>query len=197
MGGRDKSALPAPHGGTLLQRELGLADELGWEAVVVGLPPGDGPFPVAAAAGAPQLRDAPAGIGPLGGLGPLLRHAGDRPMIALACDLPYVEAALLRRLAAQPTGPDVVAPRLGQDWWMPLCARYAPAAVLPALQLTLDAGQRSLQALLRRLSVAELSLDDAERHSLRDWDTPQDMPEDMREHMSEPMREPTGGETDE
>lgn len=172
MGGRDKSRLPAPGGGSLLQRELGLARALGWEPVLVGAAP-DGPPPDAQ--GVLQLGDAPAGVGPLGGLGPLLRHAGQRPVVALACDLPYVEVAMLRRLAAQPAGPAVVAPQLDDDWWMPLCARYDPPAVLPALQQTLDAGQRSFQALLRRLSVAPLDLDDEERRKLRDWDTPQDM----------------------
>src|SRR5262249_43557820 len=92
MGGRDKALLSAPDTGeTLLARARRLGEELGFECVVVG-GPARGELRV--------LADDPPGIGPLGGLGALLAYAGDRPAIALACDMPFVTEDMLARLAS-------------------------------------------------------------------------------------------------
>jgi molybdopterin-guanine dinucleotide biosynthesis protein A len=123
-----------------------------------------------------QLADAPAGIGPIGGLCALLQHAGDRRAIALACDLPYLSSALLARLASEPSGAAVLAPRdPATGKWQPLFARYDAAVVLPVLRVAIDRGVRSFQDLLRELSVEELVLTTEEHAELRDWDTPEDV----------------------
>ena len=44
------------------------------------------------ALGLRAIADEPAGIGPLGGLGGLLSHAGSGQVLALACDLPRLES---------------------------------------------------------------------------------------------------------
>src|SRR5262245_11496048 len=83
--GRDKAWLPAPGDGeALIERLLRVGRELALPVVVIG---GNAP------AGVPCLRDEPPGVGPIGGLCALCAHAGARPVIALACDLPYVDAA--------------------------------------------------------------------------------------------------------
>jgi molybdopterin-guanine dinucleotide biosynthesis protein A len=172
MGGAAKGLLPAPDTGeALVVRSQRLALELGHRPVLVG------------AADAyrsllPQLAciaDAPGGVGPLGGLGGLLRFAEGQPVIALACDMPYVSGALLSRLTTY-TGPaDALAARGTTGLWEPLCALYHAARALPRLESALAHGERSFQALFARLTVEELSLRDHERDALRDWDVPDDV----------------------
>ena len=167
MGGRDKARLVAPGGEQLLPRLLRVCAELSLPALVVG---------GAAPEGVRALSDAPPGIGPIGGLSALLAHAGARPALLLACDLPYLTAPLLGRLASTASAAPVLAardPATGK--WQPMFARYASVAVLPALQLAIADGVRSLQTFLRTQVVEELVLDDAERAQLHDWDTPEDL----------------------
>jgi len=167
MGGTDKARLVSPGGEHLLPRLLRVCRELSLPAVVVG---GTAPEGVLA------LSDVPKGIGPIGGLNALLAHAGGRPALLLACDLPYLSAPLLGRLAhAASTSPVLAArdPETGK--WQPMFARYASAVVLPALQRAIAEGVRSLQTFLRTQAVEELALDELERAQLRDWDTPDDL----------------------
>jgi molybdopterin-guanine dinucleotide biosynthesis protein A len=124
------------------------------------------------------LSDEPAGIGPLGGLRALLRHAealGANAALALACDLPHLGAALVRRLATELPEADFVAPRDG-TLWHTLVARYGTGA-LPAVDETMAAGERALQRVVRRLGgrAVELTVSASERAELRDWDTPADV----------------------
>ena len=172
MGGKIKADLPTPDGaGTLVERWLANARSLGWPARLVGSQSG-----MASGVDVPRLDDDPAGIGPLGGLRALLGEVGDRPAIAVACDMPYVTSALLQKLAQHPATTPVVAPReRDADRWQPLFARYDPVRVLPVLDAALADSVRSFQGLFERLEVAELMLDDGERGALRDWDTPQDV----------------------
>lgn len=167
--GRDKALLSAPDTGeALLERLARIGRELGFDVVAVG--------GAAARFGLPRLDDDPAGIGPIGGLAALLAHAGDRKAIALACDLPYLEPALLARLAAAPAAEPVLSSRdPGSGKWQPLFARYDAPRVLPILRAEIARGVRSFQTFLQALPVAELPLSDAERLQLRDWDEPADM----------------------
>jgi molybdopterin-guanine dinucleotide biosynthesis protein A len=168
MGGRDKAQLPAPlTGEPLQQRLLGLGERLGIECVVVG---GAGHSEVFC------IADEPAGIGPIGGLCALLTHAGNRAAIALACDLPYLDMALLGRLVSSPSAAAVLSardPATGK--WQPMFARYDSPRVLPALRVSVADGVRSFQTFLRGLEVEELPLAEEERALLRDWDSPSDM----------------------
>lgn len=171
--GRDKSALPSPRGGTLLERHLDIGQALQLECVLVGGAHGD-----QTVRHVPRIMDDPADIGPLGGLAALLSFCDRRPAIALACDMPYVSAALVAKLLAAPEG-DVVAPRdRATGKWSPLCARYNPLPCLDAVRRTLAAGDRSFQRCLTRLAVTELTLTPSEHTQLRDWDRPEDVPVD-------------------
>lgn len=167
MGGADKARLVAPDGEQLLPRLLRLCGELSLPAVVIG---------GAAPAGVRALADAPPGIGPIGGLRALLVDVGASSALLLACDLPYLTAPLLGRLASTASAAPVLAardPATGK--WQPMFARYAAATVLPRLELAITDGVRSLQTFLRTQEVQELALDDAERAQLCDWDTPEDL----------------------
>jgi molybdopterin-guanine dinucleotide biosynthesis protein A len=168
MGGVDKARLLAPDSGEpLLERLLRLGRELGLECVVVG---GDAP------AGIAQLVDEPAGVGPIGGLSALLAYAGERPALALACDLPFVTGPLLARLAHTGCSAAVLCPREPTNGkWQPLFARYDSARVLPVLRAAVATGVRSFQTFLRTVEVAELELAEQERAQLADWDAPSDV----------------------
>jgi molybdopterin-guanine dinucleotide biosynthesis protein A len=144
---------------------LGAAVQL--ECVVVG---------GCARSGAIVLADEPAGIGPIGGLRALLAYAGARPALVLACDLPYVSAALISRLAHAQSSAPVLAPRDPETGkWQPLFARYDAPRVLPSLDAAITAGVRSFQTWLRGVHVEELVLLPDERAQLCDWDEPRDL----------------------
>jgi molybdopterin-guanine dinucleotide biosynthesis protein A len=131
----------------------------------------------AAAVGVLQLPDAAQDLGPLAGLQSLLSFAGDREALCLACDMPFVSAPVLARLASEPLhASHVLAPRAASsDKWEPLFARYHSASVAPLLASALAQGERSFQGLFRRLTIRELNLNELERAQLRDWDTPEDV----------------------
>ncbi|HWA71364.1 MAG TPA: NTP transferase domain-containing protein [Polyangiaceae bacterium] len=177
MGYVPKGLLRGPHGTPLIERllkecELALP---GAARVLVG------DSAAYAALALPTLPDAPPGIGPLGGLRALLQQAalaGEQAVIALACDMPFVSARLLRRLALEQPAATAFAPREGAGW-EPLCARYAVGAA-GAVEAALEAGERSLQRVFARLGeqAAELELQPHERGELRDWDEPDDLHRD-------------------
>lgn len=177
MGGVAKGLLPAPDSGEpLVVRLRRHAESLGLRCVLVGA------AKAYAELGMPLIGDDPPGIGPLGGLRALLVAAESAPVLALACDLPFVSRELLARLLATGDGErdgafnariDVVAARR-QQLWEPLCARYN-GSVLPVLNTALGEGERSFQGLLRRLRVHELQLLPGQESELGDWDTPEDM----------------------
>ena len=176
MGGVAKGLLKAPNSETTLLARLRaeLASALpNAEVVLVG----------AAEAyensGLRAVSDEPSGAGPLGGLIGLLAHAerrGASHVLALACDLPRIGAALLQRLADEATDKAAVVAVQGEVR-NPLIARYAVAGALLAARDVHGTGKRSLQAVLDRLGdgVATLRLTAAEAATLDDWDTPDDM----------------------
>jgi molybdopterin-guanine dinucleotide biosynthesis protein A len=168
MGGAPKGLLRGVDGVTLLERWKTLLDDLGAETVLVGVA---GAY---AQAGLPAIADEPPGIGPLGGLVGLLRRAGARPALALACDMPFVSRSLVVRLLAASPEAIIVAPRRNQ-LWEPLCARYDAARVLPLAAARAASPFHSLQRLLDDAAAAELPLAADELEQLRDWDTPEDV----------------------
>lgn len=176
LGGVAKGLL-TPRGSrtTLIERLLAeLAVALpGAEVVLVGDAEAYGALGVLA------LPDDPPGVGPLGGVVSLLSHAAARgapAALAVTCDLPHIEAALLRRLASErPDAAALVTSQAGVR--NPLVARYAVAEALPAARGALSTGKRSVQAVLDALGdgVATLSLTAPEEASLVDWDVPEDL----------------------
>lgn len=176
MGGVAKGLLKAPSSeATLVERlcaELrrGLPDA---ELVLVGA------AEAYAGVGLGAISDEPAGVGPLGGLIGLLTHAerrGATHVLALACDLPHVAAPLLQRLGTEAPDANALVTAQGEVK-NPLLARYSVAEALPAARATLEAGKRSLQAVLERLGsgTVVMPLTSAETATVDDWDTPEDM----------------------
>lgn len=171
MGGHPKGLLPAPDGsGPLVVRTARLVTELGFGLVLVG----DASPYTAIVPGLSALADEPAGVGPLGGLGALLRAAGSGPAIALACDMPYIASDDLVRLATFAPKAAVCAGRRDDEApWEPLFARYDSTQVLPLVRGAIARGELSLQALLARAGAQRVPL--ASASSLDDWDEPADL----------------------
>jgi molybdopterin-guanine dinucleotide biosynthesis protein A len=173
MGGSPKGRLLAPGSDEpIVERSCRAARVIGAEPVLVGdAAPYEG-----LAEGVPRIADAPAGVGPLGGLAAALEHAGERPLIAVACDMPHVDAHVLSRLRDHPSRAAVLAPRRGPDApFEPLLARYDAARVRPVVLGFVGRGGRSFQRLFAELDVEALDVDEALGRALVDWDAPDDM----------------------
>ncbi len=170
MGGEPKGLLEAPDTGEPLAARLArLGREAGMGVVLVGEASAYG------ALGLEAIADDPAIDGPLGGLSALLARAGDRPAIAVACDMPQVSVGALRALIEAPAGPTILAARRGPDApWEPLFARYDPARALPALRAAAAEGVRSFQKLFARVGAEALAPSEVVEAALVDWDTPED-----------------------
>ena len=125
----------------------------------------------------PAVREDPPRSGPLAALvagAEALTTAGPpTAVLVLAVDLPFVEARLLRWLAAYPAGGAVV-PRV-DGVPQPLCARYG-ASDLDAARRRRAGGAASLRALLDAIPVTYVDEDSwadvADRRAFVDVDTP-------------------------
>ena len=171
MGG-EKARLEVD-GKTLVDRALALLDgELGEVALSVAraglrLP------------GRSVVVDNHPGCGPLAGLEATLAAFSGRPVFLLACDLPLVEASVVRRVLA--TAGDAVMRELPAAWLaragerrQPLCGVYSAATLGPARR-QLEHGERSMAGLLDRLEVTEVVCDDLGPDLLLNVNRPADL----------------------
>jgi molybdopterin-guanine dinucleotide biosynthesis protein A len=102
----------------------------------------------------PAVREDPPGAGPLAavvaGADALTARGHSGPVLVLAVDLPFVDAAALRWLADHPARGTVV-PTVGGAP-QTLCGRYDPAALVVAATLRAE-GAAAMRALLERIDV--------------------------------------------
>jgi molybdopterin-guanine dinucleotide biosynthesis protein A len=128
---------------------------------------------------ADAVQEVPPGAGPLAAVAAgwaALTERGHRgPAIVLAVDLPFVTTEVIGWLATHPSRHSVV-PRVGGRE-QSLCARYAAEALDMAQQLV-EAGERSMRALLADVEVHFAHEDEWETIALpaafADVDTPDD-----------------------
>ena len=122
------------------------------------------------------LPDEPAGVGPLGGLCALLRHATGKYAYAVAVDMPFVDSDAIGLLQDAPHTQPIVTARVRHGAPLePFFARYEVAAVRPELEAYLERGERSLQGLLRQFEPCVLPVTQQLLTALEDWDTPADV----------------------
>lgn len=119
-----------------------------------------------------QVCDDPAHAGPLAGLAAGLSDAKTGWVFAVACDMPFIGAALIERLAGLRDGCDAVVP-VAAGHPQPLAAFYATRTLVQAQQILGSAGPHSLRALLARLNVRYVAHHEA--GELFDLDTPDDL----------------------
>jgi molybdenum cofactor guanylyltransferase len=122
----------------------------------------------------------PPGQGPLAALvagARALRHSGhEGPVLAVACDLPFLSESTLARLVGWRAAGSVVPVVRGRH--QPLCARWSPDD-LDAAEALVKSGERTFQPLLARSSITfvtetqwGVTIDDEE---FADVDTPDDL----------------------
>lgn len=113
--------------------------------------------------------------GPMTGLyGGLLASTNDYVFLA-ACDMPFIEPGLVRWMAGQRGGHDVVIPRVN-GLVEPLFGLYKKT-IVPVIEDALARGDRKLQDVVRRLDVRYVDEDemrayDARLYSLMNVNTP-------------------------
>jgi len=127
----------------------------------------------------PLVRDRSTGKGPLAGLSAGLARGNTPWVFALAADMPFINPALIVRLARERRDHQAVVPVI-DGFPQPLAAFYARAA-LGEMQRTLSDGDDcSLRGLLKRLDVywvdaENLRAADPTLRSFIDLDTPEDL----------------------
>ena len=120
-----------------------------------------GPFLVAADPdpyahlGFPVVTDRLPGLGALGGLHAALAAAGAARCLVVACDMPFVPPALLRRLV-RPGPADVVVPRSALCL-QPLCALYSRRCLEP-IERAAAAGGRRIIDFFSEVTVEEIEV---------------------------------------
>ena len=180
MGERAKGLLEAPGGGTLVDRWLSVLHEAGVARVLLV-----GRHPAYRTLGLETIDDEPSGVGPIGGLTALLRHAGASRALALACDMPFVSAGLVQRLIAAPEAPVVAPWRDGR--WEPLCARYDAARVLPSALRRIEARQSRCTCFWRRRAPPRCPSSPATRRSFATGMRPRKCSILLRRHAIRPV----------
>ena len=123
FGGRDKGALVVD-GRSIRERQLEALTTIATDIMIVG---GRGPAPTPARI----VTDKIAGGGPLSGLHAALSEATGEATAVIACDMPFVSAALLDHLLTLTRDADIVVPRDSRGYH-PLCAAYTRACLAPA-----------------------------------------------------------------
>jgi molybdopterin-guanine dinucleotide biosynthesis protein A len=170
LGGVAKGLLPHPtERTTLVQRSVQLAHAMGAEAVLVGE---SAPY---AKLGLPSIADWMTGLGPIGGLASLVQAAGERVVIALACDMPFVTSELLSKLLGTERGGAAVVVPVRSTGIEPLCALYDPEVLRPALVDALRSKRFGMRELVMRVQRVEVPLTGEQERWLDDWDAPEDM----------------------
>jgi molybdenum cofactor guanylyltransferase len=156
LGGGDKSALTIG-GDSILARQITALREITPHILIVG-----GSASRGQAGGVPVVADRIAGAGSLGGLYTALVEAPTEQVLVIACDMPFLTAAFLARLAAlgdrSGVPPDAVVPRDAQGLH-PLCASYA-RRVAGRLESRIAAGQLRITDALADLDVHFMGADE-------------------------------------
>jgi molybdopterin-guanine dinucleotide biosynthesis protein A len=171
--GRPKAWLPGPGGRPLVVTAFEALRAAGAREVLVAARDDAAPFARLAPALAVVL-DRGHDLGPLAGLEAALRATTTDWVLVVACDMPHLDPALLRRIAdaalSAPSGTLAVVPTV-EGRAQPLHAAYHRDAVR-LVAAALDARALRLMDLVRALDP--LWLDLAPSASFANWNTPED-----------------------
>jgi molybdopterin-guanine dinucleotide biosynthesis protein A len=125
--GRDKSALEVG-GRSILDRQLAELSQVSDDILLVAALPAAGRASTERTSHGPVrlIHDQMPRHGPLGGLHAALVAARHDVVLLIACDMPFVTAALLDYLASLASAADAIVPLTGRRYH-PLCAAYRRA----------------------------------------------------------------------
>ncbi len=121
------------------------------------------------------------GAGPIAGLHAGLRASGTDRIFAAACDMPFLNAALIRFLCQNSEEYDAIVPLSCSGFCEPLHALYAKSA-LNAMQQAIELGDKSIMNLLDRLKTKQIANDTFQsihgaEESFRNLNTPEEFSE--------------------
>lgn len=145
--GLDKALLTTASGETLIAHVVRALTACCTEVLLAVDRPGR---PLPEGVTARVVVDAVLDRGPLGGISSGLRAAAEQRCLVVACDLPFVQPALLELLLRERDGQAVVPRAEGRV--QPLMALYQKAC-LPAIEAMLDDGELRVDRLLTRVHV--------------------------------------------
>lgn len=149
--GRDKASVEL-RGRTLLQWTVAAVEQVCAQLVVVRaegqvLPPLVVSVPVV------EVVDEWSAKGPLAGLATGLSEASGELCVAVSCDAPLVEPALLELLFAHAEGHDIACPYV-EGFLQPLVAAYRPATCAPVFRSFVDRDVLKITAAYGPLDLA-------------------------------------------
>lgn len=175
--GRDKAFLELG-GRPLIAHVLDRMGEVCEEVLIVA-----NDVPRYASLGVRVVPDVFPGVGVLGGLHAGLRAARHDLILAVGCDMPFLNPALLRAFAAWAEGYDVAALRQGEQVET-LHTAYRRTC-LPAMEQVIRAGYRRIVSFfpyvrVRYIAPEEAGTLDPGLHSIRNINTPQEWEEVLR-----------------
>lgn len=98
--------------------------------------------------GYPLINDIIKDCGPMGGIYSSLLAAETPYIVALACDLPFINTQILEKLIANIHDYDCIVPRIGNKY-EPLCAVYSKS-MIPSIEQCIHAGYYALRDLIEK-----------------------------------------------
>ena len=137
-------------GKSLLQRSVNNLEFLGGDIIIVAAP-GQRLPPVTDASRLKIVRDITSGKGPLVGIYTGLRNLENEYSFVAACDMPFVQKALVQEMARHVEGFDVVIPRRPQGL-EPLHAIYGRRCI-GYIETLIESGRYKIDTLLERVRV--------------------------------------------
>ncbi len=172
MGGRDK-AFAAVGGEPIAVRTLRLFRDIFPQVIVATNRPDR-----YHALGVETVHDAFPGCGPLAGIHAALHVAVHPHVFVAACDMPGLDAGVIRFLLARIADADAVVPRWDDDI-EPLHAVYA-VRLLPRIEEALRAGRHAMRDFLPRVRVDYVAEDELRRirgsaRSMLNVNTPEEL----------------------
>jgi len=142
----------------------------------------------------PMVEDIIKGLGPIGGIYTGLEIMPEQAGFFVACDMPFLNEALLRHMVAVRGTFDAVVPRMG---WMlePLHAIYTRPC-LPVIKASIDSHEYQLlkcfsKFRIKYLDEEELRTFDPELRSFFNINQPKDLPQDpVKKTVGQPTSPP-------
>jgi molybdenum cofactor guanylyltransferase len=167
-------ALVEVDGTVLIERVVRVMTAVFEEVILITNSPEDYSF-----LGLPMVGDLIKGLGPIGGIYTGLATISTVAGFFVACDMPFLNANLLRHMVKAREGFDAVVPRMG---WMlePLHTLYTRNC-LPVIKSLIDSREHQIARCFHKIRVRymdekELRAFDPELSSLFNINKPQDLP---------------------
>lgn len=103
--------------------------------------------------------------GPMAGIRTGLRAVASEYAVVVACDMPFVEPALVEHLFERAGSHDAAVPRLEDGWYQTTQAVYRAEAMAEACEAALERGDRRIVAPFEEIDVVEVDEEEVGRHA--------------------------------